>query len=97
VPHAVRPKWEAVRRKHPASTFSGGRLPFEVSDTGTASLEKKRSLIFEAFSEPMLAPSLEVGGTGLGWPSAASLQPAGRENHLQSTPGRAGCLRLTCR
>ncbi|MEM9330280.1 MAG: response regulator [Pseudomonadota bacterium] len=72
---------------------NGGRLVFEVHDTGPGIEVKDQEVIFEEFSQADSKSTRKYGGAGLGLAiSRRIVQEMGGSIHLDSEPGTGSCF-----
>ncbi len=73
----------------------GGRIRFEVADTGIGIAREQLQVIFEAFRQADGSTRRRYGGTGLGLSISRDLaERMGGSIHVDSEPGRGSCFIL---
>ncbi|MBH1599454.1 response regulator [Stenotrophomonas maltophilia] len=73
----------------------GGRIRFEVADTGIGIAREQLQVIFEAFRQADGSTRRGYGGTGLGLSISRDLaERMGGSIHVDSEPGRGSCFIL---
>ncbi|WP_157271420.1 response regulator [Azohydromonas aeria] len=85
------PEGEVVVRARVAE--GGGRLRFEVSDTGIGLTAEQQRRVFEAFTQADGSTTRRYGGTGLGLTITRQLaEMMGGSLHVRSEPGRGAAF-----